>query len=111
MRRLLLLALLGLWICAPRAAIASKPNILVIYSDDHGWADLGAQGVNGDIRTPNLDQLARNWREAKVQLPAEGRVTYLRLTPVKASAGLKIQSIELRGASGSAQTWRFDQPR
>jgi uncharacterized sulfatase len=37
-----------------------KPNILLIYSDDHGWADLGAQGVDKDIRTPNMDQLARD---------------------------------------------------
>ncbi|MGB8170136.1 MAG: sulfatase-like hydrolase/transferase, partial [Chthoniobacteraceae bacterium] len=37
-----------------------QPNILVIYSDDHGWADLGAQGVNVDIRTPNLDLLTRD---------------------------------------------------
>lgn len=42
------------------AAPASKPNILLIYTDDHGWADLGAQGVDGDIRTPHLDQLARD---------------------------------------------------
>jgi uncharacterized sulfatase len=39
---------------------ARKPNILLIYSDDHGWADLGAQGVNAEIRTPNLDQLTRD---------------------------------------------------
>lgn len=39
---------------------ALKPNILVIYSDDHGWADLGAQGVDTEIRTPHLDQLARD---------------------------------------------------
>ncbi len=42
------------------AADARKPNILLIYSDDHGWADLGAQGVNAEIRTPNLDQLTRD---------------------------------------------------
>ena len=42
------------------AADARKPNIFLIYSDDHGWADLGAQGVNAEIRTPNLDQLARD---------------------------------------------------
>jgi uncharacterized sulfatase len=36
---------------------AQHPNIILIYSDDHGWADLGAQGVDKDIRTPNLDQL------------------------------------------------------
>lgn len=37
-----------------------KPNILLIYSDDHGWADLGIQGVDQDIRTPNLDRLAKD---------------------------------------------------
>ena len=49
-------------LCASAAQIlaASRPNILLIYTDDHGWADLGAQGVNGDIRTPQLDQLARD---------------------------------------------------
>ncbi|MGB8169414.1 MAG: sulfatase-like hydrolase/transferase, partial [Chthoniobacteraceae bacterium] len=42
------------------SAFAAQPNVLLIYSDDHGWADLGAQGVDTDIRTPNLDQLARD---------------------------------------------------
>jgi Sulfatase len=37
-----------------------RPNILLIFTDDHGWADLGAQGVDKDIKTPNLDQLARD---------------------------------------------------
>ncbi|MCB1078812.1 MAG: sulfatase-like hydrolase/transferase [Verrucomicrobiae bacterium] len=41
-------------------AADGKPNVLLIYSDDHGWADLGIQGVDQDIRTPNLDQLARD---------------------------------------------------
>jgi uncharacterized sulfatase len=47
---------------APLAADAAepKPNILLIYTDDHGWADLGAQGVDKDIRTPHLDQLAND---------------------------------------------------
>jgi len=39
------------------AESVSKPNIIVIFTDDHGWADLGAQGVRKDIRTPNLDAL------------------------------------------------------
>lgn len=39
---------------------ASKPNFILIYTDDHGWTDLGLQGVHKDIRTPNLDQLARD---------------------------------------------------
>ncbi len=53
--------LLIAFLVALRAADASaKPNILLVYSDDHGWADLGIQGVDHDIRTPNLDQLAKD---------------------------------------------------
>ncbi len=42
------------------SAVEPKPNIIVIYSDDHGFADLGVQGSVQDIRTPNLDALARD---------------------------------------------------
>lgn len=42
-----------------RARAAAKPNVILIYSDDHGWADLGMQGADPDIRTPHLDQMAR----------------------------------------------------
>ena len=42
-----------------QAAEPAKPNILVIYTDDHGWADLGVQGVDKDIRTPNIDRLTQ----------------------------------------------------
>ncbi|MBM4093235.1 MAG: aryl-sulfate sulfohydrolase [Planctomycetes bacterium] len=35
-----------------------KPNLIVIFTDDHGWSDLGAQGVREDVRTPQLDALA-----------------------------------------------------
>jgi arylsulfatase A-like enzyme len=41
------------------AAPAPRPNVILIFSDDHGHADLGAQGVDPDVRTPHLDQLAR----------------------------------------------------
>ena len=44
----------------PPPASPPKPNIILIYSDDHGFADLGAQGVDRDIRTPHLDALARD---------------------------------------------------
>ena len=37
---------------------AQQPNILLIIVDDVGFSDLGAYG--GEIRTPNLDALARN---------------------------------------------------
>jgi uncharacterized sulfatase len=55
MRPLLALLLFPLALIA-----AEKPNIILIYSDDHGWADLGAQGSDQDIRTPNLDAMARD---------------------------------------------------
>ncbi len=34
------------------------PNVVVIYCDDMGWGDLGCYGAR-QIRTPNLDRLAR----------------------------------------------------
>ena len=45
--------------CAPEKA-AQKPNIIVIFTDDQGFADVGIQGVVDDIRTPHLDQLGRD---------------------------------------------------
>lgn len=36
---------------------SARPNILVIVSDDHGFADTGFQGST-EVATPNLDRLA-----------------------------------------------------
>jgi uncharacterized sulfatase len=58
---------------------AERPNILLIFTDDHGWADLGAQGVDKDIRTPNLDQLTRDGVLFK-----RGYVTAPQCTPSRA---------------------------
>jgi arylsulfatase A-like enzyme len=41
------------------AKAAKKPNVLLIYSDDQGWGELGMQG-NKEIPTPNIDSLATN---------------------------------------------------
>jgi arylsulfatase A-like enzyme len=41
------------------AAADEKPNVLVILSDDVGWAEFGFQG-NEDIPTPNIDSIAKN---------------------------------------------------
>ena len=37
-----------------------KPNIIVIFTDDHGYADIGANGYAKDVKTPNIDLLAKN---------------------------------------------------
>ncbi|MDP4592764.1 MAG: sulfatase-like hydrolase/transferase [Opitutales bacterium] len=52
--------LLALLLASLAAHAADKPNIILIYSDDHGWADLGIQGSDQDIRTPHLDAMARD---------------------------------------------------
>jgi len=56
--RLLLLAILCT-LCghASAAEKPERPNVLLIVSDDQGWADIGYHA--SDIRTPHLDRLAR----------------------------------------------------
>ena len=39
-------------------AEARQPNVIVFYTDDHGWADLGIHGQRDDVQTPHLDRLA-----------------------------------------------------
>ncbi|MEM9368646.1 MAG: sulfatase-like hydrolase/transferase [Planctomycetota bacterium] len=51
----LLVCNLALTACADDA----RPNIIVIFTDDQGFSDLGCQGFRGDIRTPHIDGLAR----------------------------------------------------
>lgn len=41
------------------AAEKRKPNVIVIFSDDHGYAEMSCQGCK-DIPTPNIDSIARN---------------------------------------------------
>ncbi|HID23095.1 MAG TPA: sulfatase, partial [Planctomycetaceae bacterium] len=40
------------------AGAAEKPNVLVIFTDDQGYADLSCQGIRRDVRTPHIDALA-----------------------------------------------------
>ncbi len=43
---------------APATQPARRPNVLVIIADDLGYADLGAQKLEPDIKTPNIDSIA-----------------------------------------------------
>jgi uncharacterized sulfatase len=57
-RRITPLTILLIWALATSSAAAQRPNIIFIYTDDHGYADLSCQGVLDDIRTPYTDRLA-----------------------------------------------------
>ncbi len=61
----LLLGLFIVWLGLPRAEAAdrsaTKPNIVLIFADDLGYGDLGCYGAT-KVKTPNIDQLAREGR-------------------------------------------------
>jgi arylsulfatase A-like enzyme len=42
-----------------RADDATKPNLVIFYSDDQGWGETGCYG-NPEIPTPHIDSLAKN---------------------------------------------------
>ena len=48
-------------VCVRHAQTANppRPNVVVIMTDDMGYADVGSYGAS-DIRTPNIDSLARD---------------------------------------------------
>ncbi len=52
--------LLLLLICCKStfAQINSKPNVIIIYSDDVGYGDIGCYGAT-KIKTPNIDRIAK----------------------------------------------------
>lgn len=58
----------------------SAPNVIIIVTDDHGYADLGAYGLSEDIRTPHLDKLAEN-----SALMTHGYVTSPQCVPSRAA--------------------------
>ncbi len=54
-------ALLGFWllVLGSSSSAATRPNVLLIISDDQGYGDLSLHG-NPHLRTPALDRLATN---------------------------------------------------
>lgn len=53
----------GLLIVLPQlatfAAAAKRTNVVMIVADDLGYADIGVQAVEKDVRTPNIDSIAK----------------------------------------------------
>ena len=54
-------------------------NLIVFFTDDHGYSDLSCQNVMGDVQTPNIDYLANNG-----VLMESGYVTAPQCTPSRA---------------------------
>ena len=56
---LTIIGLISIGFSGLKSFAQEKPNIIVIFTDDHGFAELGAQGQLNDIKTPHIDQLAK----------------------------------------------------
>jgi hypothetical protein len=55
----LIVAVFNFNVVHAQAASKSKPNIVLIYTDDVGFGDVSCYGTSA-IATPNIDRLAKN---------------------------------------------------
>ena len=51
-----------LFLITALASHAKKPNFVIIFNDDMGYADLGCFGAD-KIKTPRIDQMAKEGRK------------------------------------------------
>ncbi len=64
--RKMMFVLLVVWLNGPGvrdvgAAEAGKPNVVIVFTDDQGYQDLGVFGAQG-FKTPNIDRMAAEGR-------------------------------------------------
>src|SRR5687768_16715737 len=38
----------------------ARPNVIIFLADDLGYADIGMQGLMKDVKTPNVDAIAKS---------------------------------------------------
>jgi len=51
---------LALLISCGKNRTSCPPNIIIIFTDDMGYADVGCNGIREDNKTPNIDKIAEN---------------------------------------------------
>ena len=85
-KRLMCSAALGLLLASVVPVVATpgtarRPNVIVVVTDDHGWADLACQWNRPEVATPNLDALAasgirfsRGYVSAPVCIPSRAGI-------------------------------------
>jgi len=49
------------WAMTVSLAVADQPNVVLIFTDDLGYGDLGCYGAT-EVQTPNIDRLAKEGR-------------------------------------------------
>ena len=78
MIRFLLLSVLSLLVISCKSSLENAPNIIIIISDDQGYADVGFHGSK-EIFTPNIDRIASNG-----VVFSQGYVSYAVCSPSRA---------------------------
>jgi len=73
----------------PACAADGRPNVIIVFTDDHGWADLGAQSPLSDVKTPHTDRLAHDGVRF-----SQGYVTAPQCVPSR--AGLLVGRLQTR---------------
>ncbi len=53
------MAAIGFSCCGSMTPLSNNPNILMIVTDDQGYADLECTGYNSIVKTPGMDKLAK----------------------------------------------------